>query len=54
MTPAQRRTHLRVWIALAILLPIGVVAAVLARRGPTARPPAGHAAPAAPDGEAPR
>lgn len=33
MILAQRRRHLRIWLALAVLLPLGLVAALLARPG---------------------
>lgn len=39
MTRAQRRRHLLVWLALAALLPLGLIAA-LAARPPAAPPPA--------------
>ncbi len=32
MTRAQRRVHLRLWLALAVLLPLAMVGALLARR----------------------
>lgn len=41
MILAQRRRHLRTWLALAVLLPLGLLAALFARPGEAAeRPPA--------------
>lgn len=49
MILAQRRRHLRVWSALAILVPLGLLAAILAR---PADPPA-PASPVEPGGVSP-
>lgn len=45
MILSQRRTHLRLWLAFAVLLPLGLVGALLARRDAT--PPAAPSPPGA-------
>ncbi len=53
MILAQRRRHLRIWLALAALLPLGLAAALLARAGPAPAQPPPAAAPESPAKAAP-